>query len=101
MVSIIITVRERYETTKESVSSILSGLDDSVEVVFVAAKAPPEVIAFLEKTARKRKKFKWVSRERYLRSNEARNIGLKKSIKIAMSFLLRMTWWLEKAGWNI
>jgi GT2 family glycosyltransferase len=79
MVSIIITPRERYAFTRESVSSILADLGKGIEVVFVAGKAPKETLSFLEKLAKTRPRFTLIQVDRYLRSNEARNIGLKKT----------------------
>ena len=77
-VSIIITPRERYTWTRPSVLSVLDGLDKSIEVIFVAGNAPPEVLAFLQTIKKKRPKFAVVRADRYLRANEARNLGLGK-----------------------
>ena len=77
-VSIIITPRERYAWTRPSVLSVLDGLDKSIEVIFVAGNAPPEVLTFLQTLKKKRPKFAVVRTDRYLRANEARNLGLGK-----------------------
>ena len=73
-----ITARERYAFTRESVSSILAGLGKGVEIVFVAGKAPAATLSFLKKISKTRPKFTLIKVDRFLRSNEARNIGLKK-----------------------
>lgn len=75
-VTIVITPRERFSYTKESLESIYEHTQIPFKVVYVDGNSPKKVRQYLEEQARI-KNFKIVRTDYYLSPNQARNIGLR------------------------
>ncbi|MBE9180826.1 glycosyltransferase [Oculatella sp. LEGE 06141] len=75
-VTLIITQRERFSLTKPSLESILADYAAyPFQLIYVDGNSPTSVQHYLQRQAR-RHAFTLIRQERYLRSNEARNLAL-------------------------
>ncbi|WP_420453608.1 glycosyltransferase family 2 protein [Ilumatobacter sp.] len=73
--TVIVTQRERFGMTAESLSSLLENTDEPFELVYVDANSPRRHAQHLVRESRRRG-FTLIRHERYLTPNQARNIGL-------------------------
>ncbi|WOI55706.1 glycosyltransferase family 2 protein [Palleronia sp. LCG004] len=73
-VTIIISQRERFGMTVESLESLYEHTSN-VDVIYVDGKSPPRIAELLRRESEARG-FKLIRRERFLTPNEARNIGV-------------------------
>lgn len=73
--SVIVTQRERFGMTAESLESLYAHIGPDVEVIVVDGNSPPATAAYLREEAAKRG-FTLIRKERYLTPNQARNIGV-------------------------
>jgi len=74
--TIIVSQRERFGMTKESLDSLYANTDPAeMEVIYVDGKSPPRIKALLEQEAAERG-FRLIRKEQFLTPNQARNIGV-------------------------
>ncbi len=73
--TIVVSVREGYSRTRESLESLLSTADRPFKLVFVATAVPRQLRHWLEQAA-KEHEFTLIETGRYLHPNVARNVGL-------------------------
>ncbi len=74
-VTIVVSPREQFSKTRRSLESLLACTDPTVPLVFVDGNSPRGVARYLESQA-ERHGFTLLRIERYLTSNEARNLAL-------------------------
>ncbi len=74
--TVLVTVREGYSRSLESLRSLLASTPEPFRLVWVASGAPGPLRRELERAARERG-FMLVTTSRYLSPNEARNVGLQ------------------------
>lgn len=74
-VTIIVTQRERFGMTRESLESLYCETDTPFALVYVDGNAPRETAAYLAAEAARRR-FRLIRRDDFLTPNEARNLGL-------------------------
>lgn len=74
LATVIVTQRERFGMTEESLDSLYDHIDANVKVVVVDGNSPPSKKAYLERAAKVRG-FTLIRRENFLTPNQARNIG--------------------------
>lgn len=74
-VSIVVTVREGYSRSLESLESLWASTNEPFRLVWVASGLPRQMRAQLEQYARERQ-FTLIRTSRYLSPNLARNVGL-------------------------
>jgi GT2 family glycosyltransferase len=74
-VTIVVSPRERFSCTRESLESIYELTDTPFKLVYVDGNSPREVRCYLEAQSQE-KNFQLVRTENYLSPNQARNIGL-------------------------
>jgi GT2 family glycosyltransferase len=75
-VTLIVTQRERFCLSKTSLDSILADLSYPFELIYVDSGSPSYVREYLQKQASQHEFMKLIHRDRYLKVNEARNLGL-------------------------
>ncbi|MFQ3615523.1 MAG: glycosyltransferase [Cyanobacteriota bacterium] len=76
-VTLIVTQRERFSLSQVSLDSLLSSYRDyPFRLIYVDGNSPPPVRCYLERQAATYPWMTLIRRERYLRSNEARNLAL-------------------------
>lgn len=76
-VTLIVTQRDRFSLTKPSLDSILADYAAyPFQLIYVDGNSPPDVSRYLQQKANKHQFIKLIRQERYLRSNEARNLAL-------------------------
>lgn len=73
--TVIITQRERFGMTRESLESLYDNTEGPFEVIYVDGNSPKRTADYLREAARERG-FTLLRHERYLTPNEARNIGI-------------------------
>ncbi|MEE4212391.1 MAG: glycosyltransferase family 2 protein [Parvularcula sp.] len=74
LVSIVITQRERFGMTQESLEDLYAHTSGEFEVIYVDGNSPLPYAEYLRKEA-ERRGFMLIRREHYLMPNEARNLG--------------------------
>lgn len=74
-VTIVVTPREQFSKVKRSLESVLRCTSPSVPLIYVDAKSPEPAARYIRESAR-RHGFTVLRSERYLCSNEARNLAL-------------------------
>ncbi|MDZ4878804.1 MAG: hypothetical protein CLLPBCKN_008241 [Chroococcidiopsis cubana SAG 39.79] len=75
-VTIVVTPRERFSYTKESLESIYEHTQIPFKLVYIDGNSPIKVRQYLEEQARVRN-FQIIRTDYYLSPNQARNIGLR------------------------
>ncbi|WP_375291102.1 glycosyltransferase family 2 protein [Qipengyuania sp.] len=75
LATVIVTQRERFGMTEESLDSLYDHIGNNVDVVVVDGNSPPTKKAYLERTAKARG-FTLIRRETFLTPNQARNLGV-------------------------
>lgn len=76
-ITIIVTQRDRFSLTKASLESILNDYSAyPFQLIYVDGNSPSEVSKYLQQKANKHRFMTLIRQERYLRSNEARNLAL-------------------------
>jgi GT2 family glycosyltransferase len=75
-VTVVITVRERFSLTEDSLLDFLHKTPEPHQLVYVDVNSPNRVARFLKDAARKHQ-FTLVRINRYVSPNAARNIGLR------------------------
>lgn len=76
-VTLIVTQRERFSLSQVSLDSLLASYSDyPFRLIYVDGNSPPPVRCYLERQAATYPWMTLIRRERYLRSNEARNLAL-------------------------
>jgi glycosyltransferase involved in cell wall biosynthesis len=76
-VTLIVTQRERFSLSQVSLDSVLVSYSDyPFRLIYVDGNSPPPVRCYLERQAATHPWMTLIRRERYLRSNEARNLAL-------------------------
>ncbi|GAB4136936.1 MAG: glycosyltransferase [Cyanobacteria bacterium J069] len=76
-VTIIVTQRERFSLSQVSLDSLLADYRDyPFELIYIDGNSPQPVKHYLEHQAATHSWMRLIRRERYLRSNEARNLAL-------------------------
>ncbi|MGB3735141.1 MAG: glycosyltransferase [Ilumatobacter sp.] len=73
--TVIVTQRERFGMTQESLDDLFEHTDEPFDLVYVDANSPRKHADYLAGEA-KRRGFTLIRHERYLTPNQARNIGL-------------------------
>jgi len=73
--TIIVTQRERFGMTAESLENLYENTDEPFELIYVDAGSPRGTKACLERASAERG-FRLIRREAYLTPNQARNLGL-------------------------
>ncbi|MDG6078813.1 glycosyltransferase [Erythrobacter litoralis] len=73
--TVIVTQRERFGMTEESLDSLYDHIGENVDVVVVDGNSPPSKKAYLEKAAKERG-FTLIRRDAFLTPNQARNLGV-------------------------
>ncbi len=76
--TVIVTQRERFGMTAESLESLFDNTDEPFDLVYVDANSPRKHAGYLARES-DRRGFTLIRRERYLTPNQARNIGLAAS----------------------
>ncbi len=74
-VTIVVSPRERFGLAQRSLESIYTASDVPFDLVYIDARAPARLSAWLKAEAPK-KGFKLIHLDRYVTPNEARNLGL-------------------------
>lgn len=74
-VTIVVSPRERFSFTRESLESIYEHTEFPFELVYVDGGSPPQTRRYLETQARE-KEFQLIRTDYYLSPNQARNLGL-------------------------
>ncbi|PMB33934.1 glycosyl transferase family 2 [Fischerella thermalis CCMEE 5208] len=74
-VTIIVSQRERFSYTRESLESIYENTHVPFSLVYIDGNSPPKIAGYLEEQARQ-KEFDLIRTEYYLSPNQARNLGL-------------------------
>ena len=74
-ISVVVVQRERFGSIAESLRSLFSTIDNSVNVVVVEGASPENVRKELS-IMQKSRAFELISRDYFITPNEARNIGL-------------------------
>ncbi len=72
--TVIVTQRERFGMTEESLESLYEHTPD-VRLIYVDGKSPPRVAEYLKREAETRG-FTLIRKDRFLMPNQARNIGV-------------------------
>jgi glycosyltransferase involved in cell wall biosynthesis len=76
-VTLIVTQRERFSLTQASLDSILADYESyPFQLIYVDGNSPPETSQYLQEQAQKYPFMTLIRKERYLRSNTARNLAL-------------------------
>lgn len=75
-VTIVVSPRERFSYTRQSLESIYAHTSYPFDLVYVDGNSPRHISRYLEKQAVE-KGFKLIRTQGYLAPNQARNIGLK------------------------
>jgi GT2 family glycosyltransferase len=73
--TVIVTQRERFGMTKESLESLYDNTEGPFEVVYVDGRSPRATADYLKAEAARRG-FTLIRKERFLTPNEARNLGI-------------------------
>ena len=73
--TVVVTQRERFGMTAESLESLFANTDEAFDLVYVDANSPRRHAEHLAAEA-DRRGFTLIRRERYLTPNQARNVGL-------------------------
>lgn len=76
-VTIVVSPRERFNSTAQSLESIYKHTQFPFELIYVDGGSPKNIKSYLEQAARK-KGFELIRTDYYLSNNQARNIGLAK-----------------------
>ncbi|MDJ0705004.1 MAG: glycosyltransferase [Leptolyngbyaceae cyanobacterium MO_188.B28] len=74
-VTIVVSPRERFSYTRESLESIYANTQEPFSLVYIDGGSPKEIKRYLEEKS-KEKGFELIRTERYLSPNQARNLGL-------------------------
>lgn len=78
-VTLIVTQRERFSFTKIALDSVLADYSSyPFQLIYVDGNSPLHVYQYLQKQASKHEFMTLLRQEKYLRANEARNLGLQK-----------------------
>jgi GT2 family glycosyltransferase len=85
-VTIVVVPREQFSKAQASLESIYAATPEPFELVYVDGNSPPPVRRYLEQQAGARG-FRLLQTERYLTSNEARNLGLREVRTEYVAFL--------------
>lgn len=73
--TVIVTQRERFGMTEESLDSLYQHIDEGVAVIVVDGNSPPRVARYLREQAGRRG-FQLIRTEHFLTPNQARNLGV-------------------------
>jgi GT2 family glycosyltransferase len=76
-VTIVVSPRERFSYTRESLESIYAFTEIPFKLVYVDGNSPPIIQGYLQEQSQQRN-FELIRRDYYLYPNEARNLGLEK-----------------------
>lgn len=76
--TVIVTQRERFGMTEESLTDLFDNTDEPFVLVYVDANSPRKHAEYLAREA-ERRGFTLIRNERYLTPNQARNVGLAAS----------------------
>jgi glycosyltransferase involved in cell wall biosynthesis len=80
-ITLIVTQRERFSLTKPSLESILHDYNSyPFQLIYVDGNSPSHIAQYLKQQAETYSFMKLIRVERYLRSNEARNIALPQAM---------------------
>lgn len=97
-VTIVVVPREQFSKTRASLESIYAATPGPFELVYVDGNSPPPVRRYLREQAVARG-FRLLRVDRYLTSNEARNLGLRDVCTEYVAFLdndvLVLPGWLQ------
>ena len=74
LATVIVTQRERFGMTEESLDSLYDHIGRNVDVVVVDGNSPPAKKVYLERASKERG-FTFIRRDNFLTPNQARNIG--------------------------
>lgn len=74
LVTVVVTPRERFGVTQESLESLYDNTEEPFELIYVDGNSPPRIARYLSEQAEARG-FRRIRTERYLTPNEARNLG--------------------------
>lgn len=76
-VTLIVTQRDRFSLTQPSLESILADYSAyPFQLIYIDGNSPPAVAQYLQEQATRHPFFTLIRQERYLRSNQARNLAL-------------------------
>lgn len=76
-VTLVVTQRERFSLTELSLNSILADYCSyPFQLIYVDGNSPPDIYQYLQQQAHKHQFIQLIRQERYLKSNEARNLAL-------------------------
>ncbi|BAY74012.1 putative glycosyltransferase [Nostoc linckia NIES-25] len=75
-ITIIVSQRERFSYTRESLESIYQNTQLPFSLIYVDGGSPQHIRRYLQQQAQE-KKFQLIRTERYLSPNQARNLGLQ------------------------
>ncbi len=73
--TVIVTQRERFGMTEESLDNLYQHISDQVAVIVVDGNSPPRLARYLRAQAAQRG-FQLIRREHFLTPNQARNLGV-------------------------
>ncbi|MBD6616319.1 glycosyltransferase [Komarekiella sp. 'clone 1'] len=76
-ITIIVSQRERFSFTRESLESIYENTQLPFSLIYVDGSSPPPIQRYLQEQAQE-KGFQLIRTEHYLSPNQARNLGLQK-----------------------
>ncbi len=80
-ITLIVTQRERFSLTQLSLESIFNDYDSyPFQLIYVDGNSPPHIAQYLRQQAVTHHAMTLIRLERYLRSNEARNIALPHAV---------------------
>lgn len=98
-VTIIVSPRERFSYSRESLESIYANTNYPFELVYIDGNSPKYLRKYLKQKSQE-KEFKLIPTEQYLSPNQARNIGLKEVNTEYLVFIDNDVYvepgWLEK-----
>ena len=98
-VTIVVSPRERFSYTRESLESIYANTNYPFSLVYVDGNSPKNIQEYLYKTSQANN-FQLIRTEKYLAPNQARNIGLAKVNTEYLVFIDNDVYvepgWLEK-----
>lgn len=96
--TVIVTQRERFGMTEESLDSLYDHIGEDVEVIVVDGNSPPRVARYLRDAAARRG-FTLIRTEHFLTPNQARNLGVAaaktKYVAFADNDVLYTDGWLD------
>lgn len=98
IVTIVVVPREQFSSTRDSLESVFRHTESPFKLICVDGGSPRQVQRYLEARARE-KGFRLIRSDRYLPTNQARNIGLE-HVTTSTSSFSRTTWWSRRIGFR-